>query len=79
MGIICTYDPILLSFQFFFYPCVQICEIKGETFSISHKNEDSSSLQVQKSKRMKYDSQTKNVSSHSVMIRHDTHVPLKSH
>ena len=77
-GTHCTYDPISLSFQFFL-SFVQICEIRWETLSISHKNRDPSPLQVQKGKRMKYDSQTKRVSSHSVMIRHETHMSLKSH
>ena len=40
-GIICAYDPILLTFHFF-YPVVQIWEIECKTFSISHKNEDPS-------------------------------------
>ena len=60
----------------FFYPVFQICEIGYKTFSTSHKNEDPSPLGLQKSKRMKYDSQIKRVSPHSVMIRHETHVSL---
>ena len=78
MGINCTYDPISLSFQFF-YPFVQICKIGWETFSTSHKNQDPSPLPVGKSNRMKYDSQTEWVSSHSVMISHEPHMSLKSH
>ena len=70
--------PFHCSFNFF-YPFVQICEIGQETFSISHKNQDPSPLQVQKSNRMKYDSQTEWVSSHSVMISHEPHMSLKSH
>ena len=67
MGIICIYSPILLCFNFF-YPFAQICEIGWYTFSISHKNEDPSPLQVQKSNRMKYGQKTKWVLSHSVII-----------
>ena len=50
MGINYIYNPILLYFQFFNL-FVQICEISGHTFSISHKNEDPSPLWVQKSNR----------------------------
>ena len=39
MGINYIYNSILLYFQFFNL-FVQICEIGGHTFSISHKNED---------------------------------------
>ena len=61
-----------------FYPSVKICEIDEKSFSITHKNKDPSPLQVQKSNRMKYDSQTKWVSSPSIIIRHQTHTSLKS-
>ena len=63
----------------FCYPFVQMCKIGWKTFSTSHKNQDPSPLQVQKSNRMKYDSQIEWVSSHSEMITHVPHVSLKSH
>ena len=61
----------------FFYPFVPICEIGPNTLTISHKNEDPSPLQVQKSNRMKYDTQTKWVSSHLAIVRFKTDMTLK--
>ena len=46
MGINYIYNSILLYFQFLNL-FVQINEIGGHTFSISHKNEDPSQLYVQ--------------------------------
>ena len=63
----------------FFYTFAQICEISWYTFSISHKNEHPSPLQVQKSNIMKYGCQTKWVLSHLVIIRHETNMALKPH
>ena len=63
----------------FFNLFVQICEISRDTFSIYHKNEDPSPLQVQKSNRMKYHCPTKWVSCHLAIIRHETNMTLKFH
>ena len=61
----------------FFNPFVQICEISWYTFSNSHKNEDPSPLQVQKSNSMRYGCHTKWVPSYLVIIGHETNMTHK--
>ena len=68
--------PLHCAFNFF-YPFVQICKISGNTFSIFDKNQDPSTLRVQKSNRMKYHCCTKWVSCHLAIIRHETNMTLK--
>ena len=63
----------------FFNLFVQICEISGDTFSIYHKKEDPSPLQVQKSNRMKYHCTTKWLSCHLAIISHETNMTEKFH
>ena len=63
----------------FFYPFAQICEIGWYTFAISHKNEDPSPLQVQKSNRMTYGCNTKWVPSRLAIISCETNMTPKSH
>ena len=74
MGIICIYGPILL-YLHFFNPFAQICEIGWYTFSKLYKNERTPHhYECKKSNRMKYGCHTKWVSSHLVMIRHETNM-----
>ena len=78
MGINCTYDPISLSFQFFLIHLSKYVKFGRKNFQFHTKSGPLTTLS-EKSNRMKYDSLTKWVSFHSVMISHEPHMSLKSH
>ena len=61
MGINATYDPLHHS-QFHLSMLMEVGQLILYAFQNGSKNHDPSPLQVQKSNRMKYDTQTKMVS-----------------